>query len=223
MATLVKSDAQIRADVIDEMAYDPAVTVRDVAVVVERGIVTLSGVADSYGTRQAAEQAAWRVGGVIGVNNNIVVDPTQLGMPTDAEITAYLRDRMEKDFLVPKGRITVSVRDGIVTLRGTVDLHLQREAAYEEAEDARGVRGVNNEITIGPSQASPQEITAAIQKALTRDAQVEADNIHVIVDGGHVTLAGEARSFAERQAAEDAAWRARGVTDVTDNIAIQPF
>jgi osmotically-inducible protein OsmY len=45
----------------------------------------------------------------------------------------------------------------------------------------------------------------------------------VIVDGGHVTLAGEARSFAERQAAEDAAWRARGVTDVTDNIAIQPY
>jgi osmotically-inducible protein OsmY len=223
MATLVKSDAEIRSNVIDEMAYDPAVTVRDVAVVVERGIVTLSGVADSYGTRQAAEQAAWRVGGVIGVNNNIVVDPTQLGMPTDAEITAYLRDRMEKDFLVPKGRITVSVRDGIVTLRGSVDLHLQREAAYEEAADAKGVRGVNNEITIGPSQASPQEISAAIQKALTRDAQVEASHVQVIVDGGHVTLSGEARSFAERQAAEDAAWRARGVTDVTDNIAIQPF
>jgi osmotically-inducible protein OsmY len=223
MATLVKSDAQIRADVIDEMAYDPAVTVRDVAVVAERGIVTLSGVADSYGTRQAAERAAWRVGGVIGVNNNIIVDPSMLGMPTDDEIAAYLRDRMEKDFLVPKGRITVSVRDGVVTLRGTVDLHLQREAAYEEAEDARGVRGVNNEITIGPSQASPQEITSAIQKALTRDAQVESSHIQVIVDGGHVTLAGEARSFAERQAAEDAAWRARGVTDVTDNIAIQPF
>jgi osmotically-inducible protein OsmY len=223
MATLVKSDAEIRADVVDEMAYDPAVTVRNLAVVVEGGVVTLSGVVDSYATLQAAEEAAWRVGGVIGVNDNIIVDPTLLGMPTDDEIAAYLRDRMEKDFLVPKGRITVSVRDGVVTLRGTVDSHLQREAAYEEAADAKGVRGVNNEITIGPSQASPQEISAAIQKALTRDAQVEADNIQVIVDGGHVTLAGEARSFAERQAAEDAAWRARGVTDVTDNIAIQPF
>jgi osmotically-inducible protein OsmY len=223
MATLVRSDAQIRADVIDEMAYDPAVTVRDVAVVVEGGVVTLTGVVDSYGTMQAAEKAAWRVGGVIGVNSEIVVDPALLGMPTDEEIAVYLRDRMEKDFLVPKGRITVSVRDGIVTLRGTVDLHLQREAAYEEAADAMGVRGVNNAITIGPAQASPQEISSAIQKALTRDAQVEADHVQVIVDGGHVTLSGKARSFAERQAAEDAAWRARGVTDVTDNIAIQPF
>src|SRR5262245_46074984 len=131
MATLLRSDAAIRADVIDEMAYDPAVTVRDVAVVVEGGFVTLSGVADSYGTRQAAQQSAWRVAGVVGVYNNILVDPTLLGMPTDEQIAAYLRDRMEKDFLVPKGRITVSVRDGVVTLGGNVDSHYQREAAYE--------------------------------------------------------------------------------------------
>lgn len=42
-------------------------------------------------------------------------------------------------------------------------------------------------------------------------------------DGGHVTLSGTARSFAERQEAENTAWRARGVTEVTDNIAIQPY
>jgi osmotically-inducible protein OsmY len=223
MATLVRSDVQIRADVIDEMAYDPAVTVRDLAVVVDDGVVTLSGFVDSYSGRQAAEDAAWRVGGVIGVNNNLLVDPSPLGVPTDEEIADYLRERMRKDFLVPKDRITVDVQDGIVTLRGNVDSHLQREAAYEEAADAKGVRGVNDEITIGPAQASPQEITSAIQQALTRDAQVDADNIQVFVDGGHVTLSGEAGSFAERQAAEDAAWRARGVTDVTDNIAIQPY
>jgi osmotically-inducible protein OsmY len=52
---------------------------------------------------------------------------------------------------------------------------------------------------------------------------VEAGNIQVFVDGGHVTLSGKARSFAERQAAEEAAWRARGVTNVTDNIAIRPY
>ena len=86
MATLVKSDAEIRADVIDEMAYDPAVTVRDVAVVVEGGIVTLSGVADSYGTRQAAEQAAWRVGGVIGAGSVSVAHGTEGPPPTGPDV-----------------------------------------------------------------------------------------------------------------------------------------
>jgi osmotically-inducible protein OsmY len=223
MATLMKRDAEIRSNVIDEMNFDPAVTVRDISVVVVNGFVTMAGVADSYGTRRAAERAAWRVAGVVGVDDNIIVDPTLLGMPTDEEIAAHLRERLDKDFLVPKNRITVSVHDSVVTLTGTVDWHLQWEAAQEEAEDARGVRDVNNEIVIDRSHASPQEITASIQKALARSAQIEGNRVEVFVDGGHVTLSGTARSFSERQAAEDAAYRARGVTDVSDNIVIQPF
>jgi osmotically-inducible protein OsmY len=223
MATMVRGDADIRRDVMDEIAYDPAVTVHDIAVIVEDGLVTLTGTADSYGTRQAAVDAAWRVSGVRDVINSIVVDPTLLGVPTDEEIAADVRERLEKDFLVPKGRITVSVHDGVVTLAGTVDWHFQREAVREEAADAKGVRDVNNEIEIDRSHASPDEIQSSIRKALTRNAQVDASNIQVAVDEGHVTLSGTARSFAEQQEAEDAAWRARGVTDVTDKIVIQPF
>jgi len=223
MATMVRGDAEIRSDVMDEIAYDPAVTVHDIAVIVEDGLVTLTGTADSYGTRQAAVDAAWRISGVRDVINTIVVDPTLLGVPTDDEIAADVRERLEKDFLVPKGRITVEVHDGVVTLAGTVDWHFQREAVREEAEDAKGVRDVNNEIEIDRSHASPQQIQSSIQKALTRSAQVNASNIQVAVDEGHVTLSGTARSFAEQQEAENAAWRARGVTDVTDRIVIQPF
>jgi osmotically-inducible protein OsmY len=218
----LRRDEEIRGHVTDEMTYDPAVTVRDLSVVVEDGCVTLTGAADSYGTRQAAVAAAWRVGGVAGVDNAIVVDPHLPGSPADAEIAADLRERLDKDFLVPKGRITVSVHDGVVTLTGTVDWHFQRKAAREEAEDAKGVRDVKHRIVINRSHASPQEITAAIRKALARSAQVGSNPIQVFVDGGHVTLSGTARTFSERQAAEEAACRARGVTDVTDNIVIQP-
>jgi osmotically-inducible protein OsmY len=220
---MLRQDAEIRADVMEEIAYDPVVTVHDIAVIVEDGLVTLTGTADSYATRQASEDAARRVSGVRDVINEIVVDPTLLGVPTDEEIAADVRERLQKDFLVPKDRITVSVHDGVVTLAGTLSWHFQREAAREEAAEAKGVRDVNNEIEIDRSFASPQEIQSSIRKALTRSAQVEASNIQVAVDAGHVTLTGTARSFAEQQAAENAAWRARGVTDVTDHIVIQPF
>jgi osmotically-inducible protein OsmY len=222
MAIGIDSDPQIRESVSEEMEYDPAVTVHDIDVSVHDGTVTLTGVADAYGTRKAAEQAAWRVFGVRNVVNQVIVDPTMLGMPNDDEIARYLRGRLEKDFLVPKGRITVDVQDGIVTLTGTVDWHLQRLAADEEAQETVGVRQVVNHITIDRSHTSPSEIEGAIRKALTRSAQLDARQIQVSVEGAHVTLTGTVRSAAERQAAEDAAWRAKGVTEVTDNLAIQP-
>src|SRR5262249_21847783 len=129
MAIDVNSDPQIRESVLEEIEYDPAVTVHDIDVTVQDGTVTLTGVADAYGTRQAAERAAWRVFGVRSVINQVIVDPTMLGMPDDDEIARYLRGRLEKDFLVPKGRVTVDVQDRVVTLSGTVDWHLQRLAA----------------------------------------------------------------------------------------------
>jgi osmotically-inducible protein OsmY len=222
MAISIDSDAQIRESVLEEIEYDPAVTVHDIDVTVQDRTVTLTGVADANGTRQAAERAAWRVFGVSNVVNQVIVDPSMLGMPNDDEIGRYLRGRLEKDFLVPQGRITVDVQDGIVTLTGTVDWHLQRLAADEEAQETVGVRQVVNQITIDRSHTSPTEIEAAIRKALTRSAHVDVRQIQVSVEGGHVTLTGTVRSAAERQAAEDAAWRAKGVTEVTDNIAIQP-
>jgi osmotically-inducible protein OsmY len=222
MATAIDSDAQIRESVIEEMEYDPVVTAHDIDVTVHDRTVTLTGVADAYGTRQAAEQAAWRVFGVRNVIDQVIVNPSMLGMPTDDEIARNLRGRLEKDVLVPQGRITADVQDGIVTLTGTVNWHLQRFAAEDEALKTVGVRKVVNQITIDRSHASPSEIEAAIRKALTRSAQVAARQIQVSVEGAHVTLTGTVRSFAERQAAEDAAWRAKGVTEVTDNLAIQP-
>jgi osmotically-inducible protein OsmY len=223
MATLFVSDADIRKSIVEELDFDPAVTAHDIAVVVDGGVVTLTGVADSYGTRRAAENAAWRIRGVRDVFNQIVVDPTLLGAPTDAELAADVRNRLENNFLVPRGRIQVSAHDGVVTLTGTVDWHFQREAAHESTELAKGVRDIRNLIAIDRWHATPGEIEASIQKALVRSAQVDAGNIHVAVDGGHVTLTGTARSFAERRDAVDAAWRARGVTQVSDHIIIRPF
>ncbi|HZT42409.1 MAG TPA: BON domain-containing protein [Chthonomonadaceae bacterium] len=223
MTTTVINDVQIRDRVLEEMAYDPAVTANDIAVIVYDGVVTLDGIADSYGTRRAVELAAWRVYGVRNVIDNVKVAPHLLGEPTDEQIAADLRQRLEKDFLVPKGRISVSVEDGIAELRGTVRFHIQREAAMEEAEDTKGVRYVANLIEIDRSSPSPTHIASDIEKALVRNAQTDASNIKVTTDGGHVTLTGTTRSAAERESAIKTAWRASGVTDVTNNITIQPF
>ena len=217
-----RPDVDVRRDILQEIEYDPQVGANDLTVTVEDGVVTMTGAVDAYVTKDASEKAAWRITGVREVHNNVVVDPKALNAIPDDEVAAGVRNRLDKDFLVPKGRVGVSVVDGNVTLTGTVGWNLQREAARQEALFTEGVRSVTNLIRVDKYGASPRDVQVEIADALVRHARVDAGNVTVTADGGHVTLSGSVTTSAERQEAEDAAWRADGVTEVTNNITVQP-
>ena len=220
MATRVYSDTEIHRDVLAELDWDPEVDAKDIGVEVDNGVVTLTGTVDSYTKKWAAERAALRVAGVRAVANDIVVkSPTTR---TDTDIAKAVADALEANSLVPKSRIKVTVKHGWVTLEGDVDWRFEREEAESTARKVAGVTGVTNLIVVKQPSVSPSEIKEAIERALVRSAEVDADRIQVHVEGGHVTLTGTVRSWAERQEAEAAAWRARGVTSVTNEIRVVP-
>ncbi len=84
-----------------------------------------------------------------------------------------------------------------------------------------GVKGVSNLITIKPS-VTPAELKEKIEDALVRNAEIDADRITVEVQGGKAILKGTVRSWAEREAAERAAWSAPGITSVDNRIQVEP-
>jgi osmotically-inducible protein OsmY len=67
---------------------------------------------------------------------------------------------------------------------------------------------------------TPTNVSNRIQGALERQADREAKNIEVIVSGHSVTLKGQVHSWAERTAAQGAAWSAPGITSVVNELRV---
>ena len=216
---MARKDSDIRADVLAEMAWDPKVTVADIGATVKDGYVTLTGVASTFATKYAAEDAAFRVYGVKDVDNDMIVDPAAFGLRTDEQIAADVRSMLTLDLEVPDTRITVSVLVGVVTLSGDVDYFYQRDAAEDDAASILGVRDVINIIAV-LEQASSLDIANQIAAAFARNGELFDDNVIVSANGHSVTLSGTVRYWSEYDEAEDVAWRAPGVTDVTNNVVV---
>jgi len=140
---------------------------------------------------------------------------------TDADIAAAAVRALEWDSSVPADKIEVTVSKGWVTLRGEVEWQYQKEDAERIVRRLSGVKGVSNLITIKPS-VTPAELKEKIEDALVRNAEIDADRITVEVQGGKAILKGTVRSWAEREAAERAAWSAPGITSVDNRIQVEP-
>jgi hypothetical protein len=67
----MRTDDDIKRDVEDEIRWDPDIDATDIAVAARDGVVTLTGFVRSYNEKFAAEIAAKRVAGVVGVANDI--------------------------------------------------------------------------------------------------------------------------------------------------------
>ena len=213
-----KSDSAIERDVKEELLFDPRVDVKAITVSAKGGVVTLSGSAPTFAGKLAACRDAERVSGV-----NVVVDHVDVSLPdmharSDADLAKAVADALRWDVEVPHGNIKTSVRDGWITLEGTVDWQYQRLAADGAVRYLVGVKGVTNQIAVSPSMKSidvKQHITAALRRSAEADAQrITVDT----ADGGNVTLRGTIHSWAERDEAVRAAWATAGVRKVQDEL-----
>jgi osmotically-inducible protein OsmY len=146
-----KTDVQIQRDVENELRWDTRLLTTAIGVGVKRGIVTLTGVVESWAKREAAQRAAHRVASVLDVANDLEVRPPGSTGRTDAEIAAAVRGALQWDVLVPDEKIRSTVARGIVTLEGEVELWTQRDDAARAVRNLEGVVLVLNEIVVRPS------------------------------------------------------------------------
>jgi osmotically-inducible protein OsmY len=182
---------------MDELIFEPSVDPAEIGVSVESGIVTLNGIVRSYPEKWGAERAAQRVAGVRAVTDEIVVKLPGDSQPSDTDIARAAANALEWNTLLPRDRIKVLLKDGFITLDGTVEFHFQKAAAERAVRSLVGVKGVYNHIAIR-SAVKAADVKSQIEKALQRAARVDASKISVEAHDHIVILRGKVRTWVER-------------------------
>jgi osmotically-inducible protein OsmY len=215
-----KTDHQIQSAIVKELDWSPGVEAEHVGVAVTEGAVTLSGEVATLPERDAAVKAAMRIHCVSALVDEIVVK-RQDGSHNDADVARAANAVLGHLVQLSGAPISATVHDQVVTLSGTVDWHYQREAARRAVESLGGVVDVLSDVAVRPTPVQ-SDAEDRIRDALLRGARRDARHVAVSVDGHLATLRGHVYSWKERREAELAAFSARGITDVHNELVVVP-
>ena len=151
----MKTDADLKADVTAELAWDPEVRATAIGVAVKDGVVTLSGHLETFADKHAAARALRRVAGVKAIALELDVKLSPEHRRSDTDIAAGAREALKWNTLVPLESIRLTVDHGWVTLQGDVEWDYQRRSVEKAIRPMMGVVGISNEITLRVGPKSP--------------------------------------------------------------------
>ncbi|HXP52853.1 MAG TPA: BON domain-containing protein [Bacteroidia bacterium] len=216
----MKTDLEIQKDVMEELKWEPFLNSAEIGVAVNGGIVTLSGIVNSYAKKISAEKATKRVDGVKAVAEEIEVKLTQTDWRNDVEIAEAILNTIKWYATVKGEGIKVKVENGWVTLEGEVEWIFEKNIVSNAIEKLLGVRGITNLIKITP-RVAPIEIKRKINAAFHRNAAIDAKGINITVEANKVILTGKVCSLTEKIAAASAASSAPGITEVINKLEVE--
>jgi len=215
----MKTDADLRRDVEDELAAEPSLDATAIGVAAQDGVITLSGHVGSYPEKLAAEPCAARVQGVGAVAAEIDIRLAGSRRLTDEDIARAALNALAWNSLVPPDQIKVEVTSGWVTLEGNVSWHYQKTAAHDAVCHLRGVTGVTNQIALKPASMQ-SAVKAHVEAALRRRFGGQPRHLHIETRSDHVILRGSVRSLFDRAEVERTTSTTPGVCHVDNNLTV---
>ena len=202
-----------------ELNFDPLVDDADIHVMNVNGDVALNGTVLNYPQYLEATAAAQRVSGVKNVHNHLEVVLPDGEYRDDSMLTTAANNALTMNVTVPDG-VEATATDGNVTLTGIVGFGTQRAAVERAVAGLTGVRNIRDYIEIS-YDADPVDVDLHVQEALDRSALIpDGSDVDTGTKGSTITLTGHVRTWAEHDAVVDAAWMARGVLEVRDDLVI---
>lgn len=220
----MKSDADIRRDILDELRCDTRTAGTEIDIRVTGGVVLLTGAVSSPPQRLAIQSAVSRVVGVRDLVNDLRVRLPESRRRADPDLARAIRRNLTWNVRLPADRIHSTVTDGWVTLTGDVDAWTQKDSAERAIRVLIGVRGIVNQVAVLVPQRAPAHVRQDIEAALERRLGRLAHRLQVGVrSGGSVILNGLVASCCLRQIVLDAVWQTAGVRAIDDRLSVEPL
>ena len=210
------------------------------------GAVTLTGTVNDDINKSLAKETVVGLPGVKSVDNQIKIKGDSPTENSDAWVSAKVTTSLLFHRNVSGTSTEVSVKEGIVTLRGDATSQAQKDLATEYVKDVVGVKDVKNEMTVPPTPAKPDgktisqkidavgdkigdvgdkiddaSITALVKMTLLYHRSTSALNTKVETNDGVVTLTGKAKNASEKDLAVKFVKDVRGVTSVKNQMTIE--
>lgn len=142
----VPGDDDIAAQIERLLEWNPTVNAAGIRVIVTNGILTLAGHVDSVWQKHRAAELAENIAGVIGVENQLAVKP--VGGISDGDIRNDILGTLARNTFVDAPDVDIRVRNGAVTVSGTVDNYMTYRTILGIAHNTNGVTDVHNELEI---------------------------------------------------------------------------
>ena len=131
------------------LRWHPGIDANRVAISVDDvGRVTLEGSVPTYADKCSLEDALKRVPGVSGVRNRIEVRLTIADYRTDSTLERVLADLFEFLSRMPPERPRATVKNGWVTLEGSVSWPYQKQLIEKAVREIAGVKGITNRLVV---------------------------------------------------------------------------
>jgi len=214
----MKTNAELQKDVQDAIKWEPLLNSAEIGVTAKDGVVSLTGIVDSYAKKAEAEQAAKKILGVKAIVENIEVNYPNSFMKSDLEIANEVIAALRSDYTVPSDKVHVKVEKGRVTLDGELHWNYEREAARNVVKLLPGVKAITNSIKVKSlfhDKVEQQDIENALRSSAIND-----DGIEVSVSGTAVTLKGTVHSWYAKEEAARIAWKTKGIWEVNNELTV---
>ena len=146
-------------------------------------------------------------------------------MRSDDDIKRDVEAELRWDHDIDATDIGVAVKNGVVTLTGFVRSYMQKYQAERDAKRVAGVLAVANDLEVRvPTayQKTDPEIAREVAEEIKSELPYSHNLIKVVVDDGWVTLEGDVEWNYQKERAEAAARRVKGVKGITNFVMIKP-
>lgn len=211
-------DKLLKAEIREELLWDPHLDDRRLVVNAQKGRVTLRGWVPSNEQESTALDDAWAMNGVRDVEDQLLVGVPGAPM-ADADLAEACRHALHGEGLVPAGAVKVSVTSGRATLSGEVRRPYQRRVAERAVRRVEGILGITSNIAVTDNPV-PSDVRNRVHMALRRHCMLDGLPVEVTNEGRTVFLDGRVGSDQARQVAERAASIAPGVKTVVNRLSV---